>query len=60
MVVADDVDGDDGGEDLETPLPDVQTMTNLTPETKIVDAEVLCFAKGPCFWIPSFFRYIWG
>jgi hypothetical protein len=46
MVVGDDVGGDDGGEDLEIPLSDMKSMTNLTLETKIVDVAALWFAKG--------------
>jgi hypothetical protein len=37
----------------------VESRTNLTTETKIV--KMVHFSrKGPCFWIPRFFRYIWG
>jgi hypothetical protein len=46
MVVGDDVGGDDGGEDLEIPLSDMKSMTNLTLETKIVDVAALWFTKG--------------
>jgi hypothetical protein len=46
MVVGDDVSGDDGGEDLKTPLSGVKSRTNLTPEMKIVDIVALCFTKG--------------
>ena len=46
MVVVDDVDDDGGGEDLEIPLPGVESRTNLTPETKIVVVAALCFAKS--------------
>ena len=45
MVVVDDVDDDGGGDDVEIPLPGVESGTNLAPETKIVVLAALCFAK---------------
>jgi hypothetical protein len=45
MVVGDDVGGSDGEEALEIRLFEVESRINLTPETKIVDAAALCFAK---------------
>ena len=38
-----DVDGDEDGKEI--PLPGVESRTNLTPETKIVDVAALYFAK---------------
>jgi hypothetical protein len=46
MGVGDDVCGDDDGEDLEIPLPKVESKTNLTSKMKIVDVVVFCFTKG--------------
>jgi hypothetical protein len=46
MVVGDDIAGDDGGEDLEILLSGLESRTNVTPETKIMDVTTLCFVKG--------------
>jgi hypothetical protein len=46
MGVGDEVCGDDDGEDLQIPLPNVESKTNLTPKMKIVDVVVFYFTKG--------------
>jgi hypothetical protein len=45
-VVGDDDVGDDGGEELEIPLSDVESRTNLPLETKIVDVPAVYISTG--------------
>ena len=56
------VDGDDGGDDggkdgIEIPLFDVESRTNLIPETKIVVVVALCFAKDSVLVVGRFSGY---
>jgi hypothetical protein len=58
MIIGDDIGGADGGEYLEIPLPDVESMTNPTRKQRLWMWWRSISQKGLCLWIPRFFRYM--